>query len=108
MHVELLGGDTGGQGSPRLYLTDRNTFAVQGWRTSEVDLIEIPHRLLKYARPGTCMAGLKDTGHGTFLLSGTPITDPEALGIMEIPSHETAVEIPIGQEVSPDAPDPRG
>ncbi|MEU6580287.1 hypothetical protein [Nocardia sp. NPDC046763] len=108
MHVEFLGGPSGGQGSPRLYLTDRNTFAVQGWKTMRANRIEIPHRLLVHVRPGTCIAGLRDTGHGTFLLSGTPITDPEALEIMKIPSHETAVEVPIAQEVTPDAPGPRG
>lgn len=108
MHVEFLGGPSGGQGSPRLYLTDRNTFAVQGWKTPQPDRIEIPHHLLQYARPGTCLAGLQDTGHGTFLLSGTPVTDPEALALMRIPGHEAAVEVPVGQEVTPDAPGPRG
>lgn len=107
MHVEFLGGDSGGQGSPRLYVTDRSTFAVQGWKTPHTNQIEIPHRLLRYAQPGTCLAGLQDTGHGTFLLSGTPVTDPEALEIMRIPGHEAAVEVPISQVVTPDAPSPR-
>ncbi|WP_228787008.1 hypothetical protein [Nocardia terpenica] len=107
MYVEFLGGPTGGQGSPRLYLTDRGTIAVQGWKTGRDDRIEIPHRLLKYTRPGTCLAGLADTGHGTFMLSGTPITDPEALTIMKIPGHEAAVEVPIAEEVTPDAPGAR-
>ncbi|MFD4403868.1 hypothetical protein ACFWPH_14025 [Nocardia sp. NPDC058499] len=107
MHVRFLGGPSGGQGSPRLYETDRATFAVQGWKTDHDDRIEIPHRLLFHTEPGTCIAGLQDTGHGTFLLTGTPITDSEALAIMKIPGHETAVEVPIGQEVTPDAPSPR-
>lgn len=107
MHVRFLGGPTGGQGSPRLYATDRDTFAVQGWRTDSDDRIEIPHRLLVHAEPGTCIAGLEDTGHGTFLLRGTPVTDLEALAIMKIPAHETAVEVPIAEEVTPDAPSPR-
>ncbi|MEV0293201.1 hypothetical protein [Nocardia sp. NPDC050710] len=107
MKVRLLGGPTGGQGSPRLYRTDRNTFAVQGWKTGRTDRIEIPHRLLTYTEPGTCLAGLEDTGHGTFLLSGTPMTDPEALAVMQIPGHETAVEVSITSEVTPDATSPR-
>ncbi|MEV6560427.1 hypothetical protein AB0M22_32235 [Nocardia sp. NPDC051756] len=107
MRVQLLGGPSGSQGSPTLYLTDRRTFAVQGWKTQRDNRIEIPHRLLGYVEPGTCLADLEDTGHGTFLLSGTPITDPEALAIMQIPAHETAVEVPIVQEVTPDANGPR-
>ncbi|WP_280180365.1 hypothetical protein [Nocardia farcinica] len=107
MKVRFLGGPTGEHGSPRLYETDRGTFAVQGWKTDRDDQIEIPHRLLIHAEPGTCLSGLVDTGHGTFLLMGAPITDPEALEMMKIPSHETAVEIPISQEVTPDAPHAR-
>jgi len=103
MYVELLGGDSGNLGSPRLYKTDRGTYAGQGWATGDPRRVEIPHRLLRYVEPGTCLIGLQDTGLGTFLLAGTPITDPEALGIMKIPSHEAAVEVPIGREVTPDA-----
>jgi len=104
MYVRLVGGGSGDGGSPRLWMTDRGTQAVQGWKTGKQDVIEIPHRLLAYAEPGTCVTGLTDTGHGTFLLSGDPVTDPEALAIMKIPGHETAVEVPIGQETTPDAP----
>lgn len=107
MYVRFLGGPSGGQGSPCLYETDRDTFAVQGWKTDEEDHIEIPHRLLVHAEPGTCIAGLEDTGHGTFLLRGMPVTDPEALAIMNIPGHEAAVEVPVAEEVTPDAASPR-
>lgn len=107
MKVRLLGGPSGSQGSPRLYATDRDTFAVQGWKTAHADRIEIPHRLIAYAEPGTCLAGLADTGHGTFLVSGIPLTDPEALAAMEIPGHETVLELPVGREVIPDAAGPR-
>ncbi|MFI9503976.1 hypothetical protein [Nocardia sp. NPDC052566] len=107
MKIRLLGGPSGSQGSPRLYATDRETFAVQGWKTARADRIEIPHRLIAYAEPGTCLAGLVDTGHGTFLLSGIPVTDPELLQDMNIPSHEAVLELPLGREVIPDAPDLR-
>lgn len=108
MHVTFLGGPTGGQGSPRVWITDRDTYAIQGWKTTQEDRIEIPHRLLVHTKPGTCLAGLEDSGHGTFYLTGVPITDTEALAIMKIPGHETAVEVPISQEVTPDAPGARG
>ncbi|MGO4612533.1 hypothetical protein AB4305_02690 [Nocardia sp. 2YAB30] len=104
MQVRFLGGPSGGQGSPRLYATDRDTFAVQGWKTDRSDQVEIPHRLLVHTEPGTAVAGLVDTGHGTFLLTGAPVIDPEALAMMKIPGHEAAVEVPIAPEVTPDDP----
>ncbi|TLF96796.1 hypothetical protein FEK35_27275 [Nocardia cyriacigeorgica] len=103
MKVRFIGGESGGDGSPRLYVSDRATLVVQGWKTDRDDVIEIPHRLLQFCEPGTCLHGLQDTGHGTFLLEGTPVVDPEALEQMQIPGHEAAVEIPIGVEVRPDA-----
>ena len=47
-----LSGDTN---CPSLYLTDRGTYVVQGWR----------------------------------------VTDPEALAQLDIPDHETVVEVPV-------------
>ncbi|MEU2033679.1 hypothetical protein [Nocardia amamiensis] len=76
---------------------------MQGWNTDDPGTVEIPHKLLWFTEPGTCISGLHDTGHGSFLLSGAPLTDPEALRIMRIPAHETAVLVPVGQEVRPDA-----
>ncbi|MBY8856623.1 hypothetical protein K7711_09065 [Nocardia sp. CA2R105] len=106
MQVRFIGGDSGGDGSPRLYVTETTPprYAVQGWATDDPSIVEIPHRLLRYAEPGTCISGVRDTGHGSFLLSGEPLTDTEALAIMAIPAHESAVLVPIGQEVLPDAP----
>ncbi|MBF6097108.1 hypothetical protein IU510_03325 [Nocardia cyriacigeorgica] len=109
MKVRFIGGESGGDGSPRLYatVTEPPRYAVQGWLTDDPGTVEIPHRLLQFTEPGTCLSGLRDTGHGSFLLSGEPVTDPEALEIMKIPAHESAVLVPIGQEVRPDAPAPR-
>lgn len=104
MFVELLGGPTGDLGSPRLWKTDRSTYAAQGLRTGDPRQVAVPHTLLSYVEPGACLSGLTDTGHGWFLLDGEPISDPEALALMEIPAHEMAVEVLIGQEVTPDAP----
>ncbi|WP_069166932.1 hypothetical protein [Nocardia altamirensis] len=106
MRVRLIGGESGGDGSPRVYVTESEPprYAVQGWLTNDPDTVEIPHRLLWFTEPGTCISGLRDTGHGSFLLSGEPLTDAEALETMQIPAHETAVLVPIGQEVRQDAP----
>lgn len=79
----------------------RGTYVVQGWRVAgRHDSVEIPHRLLKYLEQGTYIgARLVDTGRGSFTLSGAPVTDPEASSQMNLPGHETCVEVPKEQEV---------
>jgi hypothetical protein len=66
--------------------------------------VEIPHPLLAFLETGTCLGVLlHDTGHGTFILGGKPVTDLGALAQMKTPDHETSVEVPIAQEIRPDA-----
>jgi hypothetical protein len=46
MRLRFLGKETQGGGSPTLYVTDRNTYVVQGWKVEgHNDSVEIPHRL---------------------------------------------------------------
>ncbi|AYF74191.1 hypothetical protein D7D52_10310 [Nocardia yunnanensis] len=105
MRLEWLGGDSTNGQSPTLYRSDRGTYVVQGWRTDQPGKIEIPHRLLQFVTRGSCFGvKLDDTGHGTFMLVGEPVTDPEALGIIDAPGHEAAVEVAVGEERRPDAP----
>jgi hypothetical protein len=82
-------------GSPTLFATDRDTYVVQGWRVPNQDLsVEIPSRPLAFLEEGTRLAvTLEDTGRGSYILSGAAIDDPEALAQMDIPGHETAVEV---------------
>lgn len=54
MKLTHLGTESANTGCPSLYLTDRDTFLVQGWR----------------------------------------VADPEALGELDIPAHETVIEVP--------------
>lgn len=104
MEIQLLGGPTGGNGSPRLWATDRNSNIVQGWRTTQDQQIEIPHQLLGYMELGTYLAAdLRNTGRGTFTLSGRPVTDPNVLATMAIPGHETAIEVDIVKASYPHA-----
>jgi hypothetical protein len=101
MRLRFLGKSTQGGGSPTLYSTDRETYVVQGWRVVDaLDRVEIPHRLLAHLEAGTYLgARLVDTGRGSFTLSGTPVTDAEACAQMDVPGHETCVEVPQGKEV---------
>jgi hypothetical protein len=60
MQLRFLGGDSGQDGSPRVYATDRGTFVVQGYKVEDPETldqlvipdhetcIEIPAELLKY------------------------------------------------------------
>lgn len=104
MHLRFLGKSTHQGGSPTLYATDHSTYVVQGWKVpGHDDHVEIPYPLLAYLEEGTCFGTLlHDTGHGTFTLSGVPVSDAEALTQMNTPGHETSVEVPVGQEIRPD------
>lgn len=102
MIIRFLGTSSNYDGSPTLFAT-RNGYLVQGWLVSgREDTIEIPHRLLAFLEPGTCLSGLKDTGHGTFLLSGTPVTDTDLLAEISVPSHERCIVVPSAREIRPD------
>jgi hypothetical protein len=95
MRLRFLGKDTQGGGSPTLFLTDRDTYIVQGWKVPGEDTsVEIPRLLLRHLEPNTPLAAkLHDTGRGSYLLSGIAVTDAEALSQMDIPGHETCVEV---------------
>jgi hypothetical protein len=95
MQLTFLGKETQGGGSPTLFATDRQTYVVQGWRVpgSETS-VEIPKRLVGYLEANTTLdATLHDTGHGSYILSGAAVTDAETLSQMDIPGHETCVEV---------------
>ncbi len=108
MQIRLLGGPTGGNGSPRVWATDRGTDLVQGWPAGEAGRIEIPHQLLGYLELGTFLrADLRDTGQGTFTLVGRPVTDPDVLATMAIPAHEAAIEVDVEKASYPYALSPQ-
>ncbi len=60
MRLTFLGGDSGQDGSPRAYATDRGTFVIQGYRIEDAEtlgqlsipghetVVEIPAELLKH------------------------------------------------------------
>ena len=105
MKLQHLGADTRKDGSPTLFATDTGSYVLQSWKIPGRDErhIEIPHRLLGYLEPGWCLGTrLEDTGHGTFILSGEPVTDHEALSQMNTPDHEQSIEVPKAKEIRPD------
>jgi hypothetical protein len=95
MRLTFLGKQTQGGGSPTLFATDRDTYVVQGWKVpGQPASVEIPAALLRHlaGRPGLDVA-LRDTGQGSYVLDGEPVTDAAALAQMDIPGHETCVEV---------------
>jgi hypothetical protein len=60
MRLRFLGGESGQDGSPRLYATDRGTYVVQGYKVEDAEtlgqlripdhetVIEIPAGLLQF------------------------------------------------------------
>jgi len=104
LRLAFLGKETQGGGSPTLFATDRETYVVQGWKVpGQHDSVEIPTRLLAHLDPGTSLGvELHDTGRGSVILSGIPVTDPTALSQMDIPGHETCVEVARAKEGRPE------
>ncbi|UFS99685.1 hypothetical protein [Nocardia huaxiensis] len=96
MLLKFLGKGGSGDGEcPTLFATETSTYVVVGWKTDMPGTVEIPHLLLGFAEPDTFVgANLNDTGRGTFLVSGRPITEPETLNQMSVEPHETAIEVP--------------
>ncbi|MGH3722206.1 MAG: hypothetical protein ACRDRI_25880 [Pseudonocardiaceae bacterium] len=95
MQLTFLGKNTQGGESPTLFATDRDTYVVQGWRVPGHEAsVEIPMSLLEYLEADTTLAvALRTTGHGTYVLSGAAVRDAQALAQMDIPGHETCIEV---------------
>lgn len=95
MRLTFLGKSTQGGGSPTLFTTDRDTYVVQGWRVPGHETsVEIPTKLLGYLERNTQIAAtLQARGQDSYILSGLAVNDTEALAQMDIPDHETCVEV---------------
>jgi hypothetical protein len=95
MQLTFLGKETQGGGSPTLFATDQDTYVVQGWKVpGQRARVEIPRALLRHLDGHPQLdAALTDTGRDSYILSGVEVTDAEALSQMDIPGHETCVEV---------------
>jgi hypothetical protein len=95
VRLTFLGKKTQRKWSPTLFATDRDTYVVQGWRVPGHETsVEIPMGLLEYLEADTRLAAvLHSTGHGSYVVSGAAVHDAEALAQMDIPDHETCIEV---------------
>ncbi|HEY3894343.1 MAG TPA: hypothetical protein VGL88_03135 [Pseudonocardiaceae bacterium] len=113
MKLKFLGKDSTPDDSPTLYATDQNSYVVQGWIVTDAatlarltipddeTIVEVPAALLDHLAldglAGTVtsvsppIVGV--TPDGNYIIQGKRVTEAEALSQMNIPDHETCVQI---------------
>jgi hypothetical protein len=114
VQLRFLGKETTGGQSPTLYATDQDSYVVQGWIVSEPDVlahldvaedetvVEVYSRLLNHLeKDGLSGEVVSDrhpivhvTERGTYVLQGKQLVDEDTMAQMDIPDHETAIEVP--------------
>lgn len=114
VQLRFLGKETTGGQSPTLYATDQDSYVVQGWIVSDSDVlanlgvaegetvVEVYSRLLTHLeKDGLSGEVVSDrhpivhvTERGTYIMQGKQLVDEDAMAQMDIPDHETAIEIP--------------
>ena len=120
MRLTFLGKDSQPNQSPTLYVTDQGSYVVQGWIVPESDVlagivladneadVEVPAKLMTHlANDGirgevvNLVAPIVQVReNGNYIVKGTSVTDAEALAQMDIPDHETCVEVPCSAVVA--------
>lgn len=113
MLLWFLGKTSTPNNSPTLYRTDENSYVIQGWRVYDEAIlaqlsipagdtvIEIPPPLLDYLQ----LDGMStDARHlvppivhikenGNYIVQGPEVHDPQVLGQMKVPDHETCIHL---------------
>jgi hypothetical protein len=113
MHLTFLGKESRPDESPTLFATDRDSYVVQGWIVTDPEIlamIVVPDDEMVVEVPAALLAHLAKDGlsgdvvnlippivhiteNGNYIIKGRRVMDPEALGQMTIPDHETCVEV---------------
>jgi hypothetical protein len=113
MRLTFLGKESVPDQSPTLYATDRDTYVVQGWIVTDPqviaaiavaddeDMVEVPAKLMVHLAKDGISGEVANfvppivhvLGNGNYIVRGKKVTDHEALGQMNIPDHETCVEV---------------
>ena len=113
MRLTFLGKESVPDQSPTLFVSDRDTYVVQGWIVTNPEiiaaitvaddetLVEVPAKLMVHlAKDGVLgevanfMPPIVHVLHNSnYIVRGKKVTDPETLGQMSIPDHETCVEV---------------
>ncbi|MEW1722202.1 hypothetical protein [Streptomyces sp. NPDC093109] len=115
MKLRFLGKNSTPGDSPTLYVSDQDSYVIQGWRVYARDLlaqldvpdghtvVEVPIELFEHLVKDGVPSGvirklaapiMLVTEEGTCLVQGPRMCDAEALGHMRMPDYETCVEVP--------------
>jgi hypothetical protein len=113
VRLTFLGKDSQPNQSPTLYATDRGSYVVQGWIVTDPEIIravsvaddetivEVPAKLMTHLAKDGLLGEVTNLVHpivhitqeGNYIVKGVRVLDTEALGQMDIPDHETCVEV---------------
>lgn len=113
MHLTFLGKESHPNQSPTLFATDRDSYVVQGWIVTDPEIlamiavrddetiVEVPAALMAHLAKDGLSGDVVNlvppivhiTENGNYIIKGLRVTDTEALGQMNIPDHETCVEL---------------
>jgi hypothetical protein len=113
MRLTFLGKESQPSDSPTLFATDRGSYVVQGWIVTDPEIlamivisdgeavVEVPAALMAHLAKDGLSGDVVNlvppivhiTENGNYIIRGRRVTDPEALGQMTIPDHETCVEV---------------
>ncbi|WP_405144081.1 hypothetical protein OG589_40690 [Sphaerisporangium sp. NBC_01403] len=108
MALRFLGKDTIDGGSPTLF-EDGDRYVLQGWIVTDPTvlgqlthadhetLVEVPKELMTFLPEGVAVptgSPLVLDRDETYVFRGPLITNPAVLAQLDMPSHETVIEIP--------------
>ncbi|MFE4827398.1 hypothetical protein [Streptomyces sp. NPDC056672] len=115
MKLRFLGKNSTPGDSPTLYVSDRDSYVVQGWKVYANDLlmqldvpegqtaVEVPTELFKHLTEDGQESGeikrfiapiVLTTEQGTCIVQGPVMRDAEALSQMRLPDYEDCIEVP--------------
>lgn len=113
MHLTFLGKESQPDESPTLFATDQGSYVVQGWVVTDPEIlamiatsddetiVEVPATLMAHLAKDGLNGDVVNvvppivhiTANGNYIIKGSRVTDPETLGQMTIPEHETCIEV---------------
>ena len=113
MKLKFLGKDSTPDDSPTLYATDQDSYVVQGWIIADATIlaglvvpddetvVEVPAALLDHLAQDSLDGAVINivppivgvTPRGNYIIQGKLVTGAEVLSQMNIPDHETCVQV---------------
>jgi hypothetical protein len=113
VQLKFLGKESTPTNSPTLYVTDQDSYVIQGWIVTDnailaqlvipddETIVEVPAALLDYLSSDGLDADTRNLmppivyvkENGNYIIQGRRVTDSAALSRMSVPDHETCVHV---------------